>query len=156
MTTARFDPYEVPLVTYEIPYHSDYIRMWNQTGEEIDPCEAHNKTDEVCGFKFHLSERALELIAEQGGFPNQGFQKLEILWNAMNGASAKILATQAAVRIWAPGLIGGAEPGAAKVDDDSRRIYIEAWEELVHKLTPIVAPKWMRENLFLFKSDGSS
>lgn len=126
---------EIPLVEYQIPYRPEYVRCFDPSGNEA-PVGAWGR--DMPGYRFHLSDEALELLVEQGGRRSAGMlQRLEVVWDATSPDPATIKVTQPAFPV-------GLE---VSVDRPPRRLWREAWLELREKLAPFTSKKWLDENV---------
>lgn len=83
---------DIVLRTYEIHYRSQYVLAFAQAGE--DPIPTGPWSDDMPGYRFHLSDEALELVAAQGADPKRGFARIEVVWDAMVSGPVMLKATQ--------------------------------------------------------------
>ena len=82
----------IVLRTYEISYRPQYVLAFAQAGEE--PIPTGPWPDDMPGYRFHLSDEALGLVAAQGADPKRGFQRIEVVWDAMVSGPVMLRATQ--------------------------------------------------------------
>jgi len=88
---------DVLLRDYTIPYRPQYVLTFGINcefgpGGKGLPCGPWDQDHP--GFRFHLSDDALKLIAAQGADPKRGFTRINVVWDATDAGPPLLTATQ--------------------------------------------------------------
>lgn len=95
MTACEFlrnDDGDIVTRTYEIPYRPQYVLTFLSSGEDSIPAGPWGR--DVPGFRFHLSDDALLLVAAKGADPTRGFTRIEVIWDSSDAGPVLLKATQ--------------------------------------------------------------